>query len=160
MFASGAQSMRTLKTFFCMGLVLAAVSAWAQPYSVDWYKIAGGGGISTGGVYSVNGTIGQHDAGGPLSGGDFTLVGGFWSLISVVQTPGAPLLSINEQSADSVTVSWPQTPGWVLQQAPSLPAGPSGWTSIGISTYQTNNNRVSITADPRSGNRFFRLYKP
>ena len=35
-------------------------SAFAQTYSIDWYKVAGGGGTSTGGVYSVSGTIGQQ----------------------------------------------------------------------------------------------------
>ena len=38
---------------------------------------AGGGGTSTGGVYSVSGTIGQPDA-GLLTGGSYTLAGGFW----------------------------------------------------------------------------------
>ena len=32
-------------------------------YAFDWHTIAGGGGTSTGGVYSVSGTVGQHDAG-------------------------------------------------------------------------------------------------
>jgi hypothetical protein len=36
--------------------------AWGQ-YSIDWSTIDGGGGTSTGGVYSVTGTIGQPDAG-------------------------------------------------------------------------------------------------
>ena len=46
----------------CAGLF--ALAAPAQQYSIDWYKIAGGGGTSTGGTYAVSGTIGQHDAGG------------------------------------------------------------------------------------------------
>jgi hypothetical protein len=63
----------------------------AQTYSIDWHKIAGGGGTSTGDVYSVSGTIGQHDATSQLlTGGNYSLTGGFWSLLSVVQTPGAP----------------------------------------------------------------------
>jgi hypothetical protein len=48
---------------FGMFLVLAlslwsASSASAQSYSIDWFTIDGGGGTSTGGVYSVSGTIG------------------------------------------------------------------------------------------------------
>ena len=70
------------------------VAGLAQQYSVDWYKISGGGGTSTGGVYSVSGTIGQQDASGPMTGGSYSLTGGFWALISVVQTPGAPNLII------------------------------------------------------------------
>jgi len=63
--------------------------AQAQTYSIDWYTIDGGGGTSTGGVYAVSGTIGQPDAGGPMTGGNYSLTGGFWSLIAAVQT-GAP----------------------------------------------------------------------
>jgi len=40
--------------------------ALPQQCSIDWYKIAGGGGTSTGGVYSASGTIGQPDAGGAM----------------------------------------------------------------------------------------------
>ena len=65
------------------------LSARAQNYSIPWYKVAGGGGTSTGGTYPVSGTIGQPDAGGAMSGGNYSLTGGFWSLISVVQTAGA-----------------------------------------------------------------------
>ena len=52
-------------------------------YSIDWSTIDGGGGTSTGGVYSVTGTIGQPDAGPAMAGGNYSLVGGFWSLIAV-----------------------------------------------------------------------------
>src|ERR1039458_5110991 len=65
----------------------------AQSYSIDWYKIAGGGGTSSNGQYTVSGTIGQHDASGVMTGGAYSLTGGFWALYAV-QTPGAPLLTI------------------------------------------------------------------
>ena len=41
-------------------------------YSLDWFSIDGGAGTSTGGVYSVSGTIGQPDA-GTMAGGSYTL---------------------------------------------------------------------------------------
>ena len=48
-------------------------------YELSWYSIDGGGGMfSTGGGYSLGGTIGQPDA-GTLSGGSYALQGGFWS---------------------------------------------------------------------------------
>ena len=50
-----------------------------QSYSIDWYKIAGGGGTSTNGQYAVTGTIGQPDAGGAMAGGNYSLTGGFWA---------------------------------------------------------------------------------
>src|SRR5580765_5721685 len=82
------------------------LSAFAQSYSIDWYKIAGGGGTSTGGVYQVSGTIGQPDAGPTLSGGNFSLTGGYWSLLSVVQTPGAPTLTIQRSTPGNAILSW------------------------------------------------------
>jgi hypothetical protein len=122
----------------------------AQTYSVDWYKIAGGGGTSTGGVYSVSGTIGQHDAGGSLTGGSYSLTGGFWSLISVVQTPGAPLLTIT-YSGNQAIVSWsPSVTGWTLQTNNNLATGTWG-NYLGA----VSNNRV--TNSPSQGNLFFRL---
>lgn len=47
-------------------------------YDLTWSTIDGGGAMfSTGGGYSLGGTIGQPDA-GLLSGGGYTLAGGFW----------------------------------------------------------------------------------
>ena len=81
------------KLLLLFGLLVPAITL-AQQYTIDWYKIAGGGGTSTGGTYQVSGTIGQPDASGTTSGGNYTLTGGFWSLIAVVQTAGAPTLTI------------------------------------------------------------------
>src|SRR5437879_126264 len=73
-------------------LFLSCSFVHAQSFTIDWFTIDGGGGTSTGGVYSVSGSVGQPDAGAqPMTGGNFSLVGGFWSLFAV-QTPGAPLL--------------------------------------------------------------------
>ena len=70
-----------------------AESAFGQPYEVTWYTIDGGGTVAaTGGDYSAGGTIGQGDA-GTMSGGDYTVRGGFWvfgSASSAVDPPGLP----------------------------------------------------------------------
>lgn len=58
-------------------------------YDLSWHTIDDGGGITTGGVYSVSGTIGQPDA-GTLSGGLYTLAGGFWG----ATTPPPPSFAI------------------------------------------------------------------
>jgi hypothetical protein len=127
--------------------------AMAQQYSIDWYKIAGGGGTSTNGQYSISGTIGQADAGGPMSGGNYSLTGGFWSLISVVQTPGAPALCIS-RSGSMVTVYWQDVSGWSLQQNNNL-AATANWSSGGAATPSNGTNYLNITSP--SGNLFFRL---
>jgi hypothetical protein len=52
-------------------------------YDLSWYTIDGGGAtFSTGGSYSLGGTIGQADA-GAMSGGTYQLAAGFWGGVSV-----------------------------------------------------------------------------
>ena len=66
--------------FGLIGLSAVAVVAALTPgnATVDWWTVDGGGGMeSTGGAWSLSGTVGQPDA-GALSGGDFTIEGGFW----------------------------------------------------------------------------------
>ena len=140
---------------FCFLLSAFSFQALAQSYSIDWYKIAGGGGTSTGGTYQVSGTIGQPDAGGAMTGGNYSLTGGFWSLISVVQTAGAPALCIS-QSGGTVTVYWQDVSGWSLQQNNNLADG--SWTTSGYSIITTDGTN-SITITSPTGNLFFRLAK-
>src|SRR3954451_21463015 len=97
-------------------LALAGVDAGAQNYKIDWYTIDGGGGTSSGGPYTLSGTIGEPDA-GKLSGGSFVLDGGFWGGVFAVQQVGAPTLHIERAGPGSVTISWdPTTPGFILQE--------------------------------------------
>ena len=137
--------------------LLVPAMGFAQQYSIDWYKVAGGGGTSTGGTYTVSGTIGQHDAGGPMTGGSYSLTGGFWALISVVQTPGTPDLTITFVGPNSVKVSWPDTGVYTLQQKSDPVSG--SWLTSGYSI-TTANGTNSITITPPTGNLFFRLSKP
>jgi hypothetical protein len=128
---------------------------FAQQYSIDWYKVAGGGGTSTGGVYSVSGTIGQPDAGGAMTGGNYSMTGGFWSLLAV-QTPGAPTLNIS-QTGSTVTVFWQNVTGWSLQQNNNL-ALPANWSASGGVSTANGTNSITITSP--TGNLFFRLANP
>ena len=139
--------------FVCAGF-LAAIAASAQNYSIDWYKIAGGGGTSTGGTYTVSGTIGQPDA-GTMSGGNYSLVGGFWAIISAVQTPGAPLLTISLTATNTVLVSWPSpSTGFLLEQ--NLNMGAPIWTT-NSQTVTDDGTKRSIVVNPPRGNLYFRL---
>src|ERR1044071_6573581 len=86
--------------FGAWGLVLLLCpSTHAQNYSIDWHTINGGGGTSTGGLYSISGTIGQPAVTDKqMTNGTFSLTGGFWSILAV-QSPDLPLLSIARQGA-------------------------------------------------------------
>jgi hypothetical protein len=149
---------KTIRTSCMMiaGLLLAMPTLHAQSYSIDWYKIAGGGGTSTGGTYQVSGTIGQHDAGGAMNGGQYSVTGGFWSLIFAVQKSGVPNLIIYPGGPNSVVVTWPNTGSYTLQQNNDVTSG--SWTTSGYSI-TTANGTNSITLTPPTGNLFFRLKK-
>jgi hypothetical protein len=127
--------------------------AIAQSYSISWFKIGGGGGTSTNGQYAVSGTIGQHDAGGPMINGPYSLTGGFWSFLSVVQTPGAPILKVVSAGPGQVTISWsPDTPGYRLQE--TLVASPASW----INSPSGSANPVTVPIAPPA--KYYRLIKP
>ena len=76
------QMMRRLLTL-CIVLVIFVMPSRAKgPYEIPWYTIDGGGGTSSGGPYTLTGTIGQPDADWSRAG-DYEVLGGFW--------PGGPL---------------------------------------------------------------------
>ena len=137
---------------------LLPVCARCQSYAIDWFTIDGGGGTSTGGVYSVSGTIGQPDA-GRMTGTTYALDGGFWGFVGAVQTVGAPLLSV-ERIGASVRVFWPaSTAGFVLDEAAVLGGPPSSWNPV-ANSYETNATQISITISAPIGAKFYRLRKP
>ncbi len=141
-------------------LLTSAVCLYAQAqFAFDWWTVDGGGGQSTGGVFTVSGTIGQPDA-GRMSGGQFTLEGGFWGVIAAIQTPGAPYLSVTRSNA-TVVVSWAKADSdWKLECTPSLiTAGTNIWTLI-PSPYPTNATDCVVTEPAPLGYKFYRLRKP
>jgi hypothetical protein len=150
--------MKTGLKIILLALSLMALVARAQTnYTIDWFTIDGGGGTSTGGVYAVSGTIGQPDASGAMTGGNYSLTGGFWSLIAVVQTAGLPNLTITFVGPNSVVVSWLDAGSYTLQTNNNL--NTSTWLGYG-GTINTVNGTNSVTVAPPTGNLFFRLKQP
>jgi hypothetical protein len=147
-----------MKKLLLLFVVLIAGASFCQEYSIAWHKVAGGGGTRSGGSYQVGGTIGQADASGAMSGGVYSLTGGFWSFISVVQTAGLPSLTIT-RSGNSIIVTWPNTANYTLQQNSNL-AESASWMASGYSISSNANGTNSITITPPTGNLFFRLANP
>jgi len=144
------------KLILILGWLIPALSE-AQTYTINWHKISGGGGASGGGSYQLNGTIGQPDATGPLTGGSYAVTGGFWSLVSVVPTAGAPSLAIT-RSGGSVIISWPApSTGFVLQQNSTLSLANWVASSFTVNTIASTN---SVTIPAPAGHLFFRLIHP
>lgn len=134
-------------------LAFLSLSVRAQNYSVDWHTIDGGGGTSTGGVYSVSGTIGQPDAGPTMTNGQYAVNGGFWALPTIVQVIGAPKLLIAPSAPGQATISWtPASTNWILQESWSL--SPANWTN----SPSGSTNPIVVPAIVPS--RFYRLFKP
>jgi hypothetical protein len=139
-------------------LLYSSVNLRAQNYSIDWFTIDGGGGTSTNGVFAVSGTIGQLDANAlPMTGGNFSLVGGFWSLFAVPM-PGAPFLTIHLTTTNTAVVSWPSpSTGFTLQQNTNL--NTTDWVAA-PQTVTDNGTNKYIIVNPPTGHRFYRLRGP
>jgi hypothetical protein len=139
--------MKTLLSIVAVLVILPGVTH-AQ-YSIDWYTIDGGGGTSSGGSYTLSGTIGQPDV-GTMTGGTFTLEGGFWPGIIVPSTGDAPTIFI-QLTGVNVIISWlPATPGFALEQTDSLAAPSWGPGPAGNPTSPVPAN---------TGTRYYRLRK-
>jgi hypothetical protein len=138
--------------------VLAAglVAGLAQTYKIDWYTIDGGGGTSSGGQYTVSGTIGQPDA-GKMTGGNYELTGGFWGIAIVLQEPGSPPLTIM-RSGGNVVLTWLASyAGFTLQTNVSA-ANPAGWGTA-VQSVVNNNGTNTVTVPANFNLNFFRLKK-
>ncbi len=151
--------MRTKRHLATLALLLSCCSlAQAADYKIDWSTIDGGGGQSTGSVYTVTGTIGQPDA-GTMSGGNYALQGGFWGVIAAVQTPGAAWLTVARTVTNTVAISWPNTdPDWKLHWTADL-AGTISWNEV-PPPYPVSGTNCVVIDSGRTGNRFYRLHKP
>lgn len=89
-----------------------------------------------------------------MTGGVFSVTGGFWALPKLIQAPGAPMLNITNAAPGFATLWWtpPSGTNWVLQERANLSAGswsnvPSGWT-----------NPIVVPATLPT--KFCRLFKP
>jgi hypothetical protein len=130
----------------------------AQDFGIDWFATAGGGGDSSGGDFELTATIGQPDP-GDLLGGDFSITGGFWSILTILATPGGPSLSVSLAQGNLI-ISWPDSgSAGFFPEATDALADPSTWVPVNA-TVQTSNGVNSISLPLGAGNRFYRLRKP
>ena len=78
-------------------LLSPVISVSGGDYEISWSTIDGGGGRSSGGPYTLTGTIGQPDAAWS-SGGQYELLGGF--------LPGGPLCFVDFESFARFAEYW------------------------------------------------------
>ena len=126
----------------------------AQEFQLDWFTLAGGGSLSSGGNYSLVGNIGQS-AVNMISGGDYSIDGGFWSGVFVLSR-----LSIRFGSANTIILSWLNLSiVFVLQQTANMNAPGGGWTDVAQTPVVNGfNKQVTLPATGRFC--LFRLVLP
>ena len=141
----------TLKFAFLFSACLfLTCRGFAQPYTIDWFTVDGGGAMNiSGGNYTLSGTIGQPDA-GRMSGGNEVLDGGFWGIIAFV----SPKLTIT-RSASNIVICWPSpSTGFKLQSRTNL--GTGAWTDVS-QTPTDNGTTKCVTLVVGTSQSFFRL---
>ncbi len=141
-----------------VAVLMATATIGLAQYDIAWWTIDGGGGTSSGGAFSIGGTIGRPEA-GTLTGGNFTLSGG-WGGIIGVSSPGAPALRIQQSNNRVVTISWPKPAmGWRLEQTVSFQP-PVSWTEVSSALLQTNATDIYVVISPPAGPCYYRLRRP
>jgi len=132
--------------------LLASLNAWSQ-YALSDYTLDSGGGTCARDQYVLSGTIGQPDASEPMTGGSYSVMGGFWA-DAIVAIP-RPLLSLTRSGAN-VIISWPATfSGYSLQTASDLKPG-ALWTPVSQPAAQVGNEYRATVPIARA-HQFFRL---
>jgi len=84
----------------CLLINVTVLGQTGGDYEISRSRVAGGGGMSSGGQYVLTGTIGQPDA-GYLGGGSYELLGGFWV--------GGPLCIIGFDDFARFAIYWMQS---------------------------------------------------
>jgi hypothetical protein len=146
------EPMNARREFALLFLLLGLPAATnAQPFDIDWHTIAGGGGSSSGGNFTLVGTSGQFDA-GSLSGGAFQLQGGFVPGLVVPAAGEIPSLII-QLSGANIIISWPAADGVGFQLEESAGMQPGSWIA---SSSPSNPATLPISG----ATKFYRLRKP
>lgn len=141
--------------FALLGLFCGLTTAlFGQDFAIDWFTVDGGGGVSRGGAFELQSTIGQPEAGAsPLVGGGYVLWGGFWPGLITASTGGKTPVLVLHLEGNRAVLSWsPATPGFVLQQTDDL-AQPE-WESAPV------GNPLELPLPLQGTTRFYRLAAP
>jgi hypothetical protein len=138
--------------------ITSCLGASAQQYTLDWHRTGVSGGQSTGGTYSLSGTLGQPFA-TALSGGNYAL-DSFWRIDPpFVPPPTAPELVVTLVQ-NTVVLSWPRTAtGFILEQASALPCAANSWSPVPANSYQTKDANLQVVLPVTPGSKYYRLHQ-
>ena len=138
-----------------LNFTLLTQAAKGDDFSIDWFVVGGGGGTSGNGTYAVSGTIGQPATGGSLSGGAYTVTGGFWAVDTIgVTVPSPPSLQL-ATGPNGIHLYWPATTtGFVLERSVGSASGP--WTPVNAGV-SNDGTFLGVDLAPSLSAAFFRL---
>ena len=132
---------------FLCGL-LTGGSLLAQTYDWFWHTLDGGGGTSTGGIYSASFTIGQPDT-RTLSGGPYTATCGFWSSANPLPPAVSGRFVFYNQSAfdgNDVSANAADDGAIATDKAPLLPGGVATFANYTSFSHGLNGLMASTSA--------------
>ncbi len=135
-------------------------------YSVDRFIVAGGGGTSSGGIWTISGTAGQADAGimaGEFLSGELVAVeGGFWAgpvtslqVASPVIVMGAPIV-VRGQVTLPFALTTGLAPTFRLLQSSQI-TGPWALSASAVLTATGPDNSYSFTVPATGAAEFYRV---
>jgi uncharacterized repeat protein (TIGR01451 family) len=150
-------------------LLATAASPAAAQYQISWWTVDGGGTVgATGGTYTLSGTSGQPDAGGPYAGGAYRLHSGFWSIaadgtagavadLAITKTDGSatavPGATVTYTIVASNAGPFPVTAATVTDTLPGTVTGAT-WTcaaSAGSACPASGNGNIAAGVDLLAG---------
>ena len=95
----------------------------------------------------------------PLTGGSFKLEPGFWSAVTVFESPGAPILKIRLIGGGLAVLSWPvNVSGFTLEELLNS-AQPNGWSATPLPVVDTAAEHT-VTVPAPGVCKCFRLMRP
>jgi hypothetical protein len=168
-----ARNLAVSAAFAAAAVVLSGSAAHAA-YDIPQHVIAGGGGTSTGGTYSLTGTIGQSIV-GFSTGGNYELSGGFWGggapsggIFDITVFVALAGTGSGSVSSNPAGISCPPTCNSVFTDVPSVAltgtptnAGSAftGWLGacsgkVGCTLASAGTKNVSATFAPNDGYAF------
>ena len=115
-------------------------------FTLDAWVVPSGGGSAAGGRFRVDATVGPGAAGRTAAAPRFGLVAGFWSPVTVIQTPDAPELRIELLGDGRVRLSWDAlTKGWRLEGSEDPTSGV--WQPVATEAEPTDTgSAVTVSA--------------
>jgi hypothetical protein len=148
--------MKTTLVLLTLAALLSLVSvAYAQSgggYDLSWSTVDGGGhSWSTGGNYSLGGTIGQYDADGKHTGGNYALQGGFWHPVCRPMTVDV-IISCDGSRVQLDWISNPANSAYTIHRATSPYQPPVSSNPLNTVLAPPWNDAINTCGNPANNN--------